>query len=149
LFTYSAGVSSQKYRDETIYSEIAETRPTHSLSASYATRQNWGNVNFGVFGNQYLHDLEKYSVNFSSGFSVNVARGLRVNLSGNYSMIRDQLNIAKRNLTDEEILLRQQQVATSFSYFMSAGLSYRFGSAVQNVVNPRFGGGGGQTIIMF
>jgi hypothetical protein len=149
LVTYSAGVRSQKYREETIYSQIEETRPTHSLSTSYSTRQNWGNVNFGASGSQYLHDTSKYNVNFFSNFSVNITRGLRVNMSGNYSMIRDQLNIAKRNLTDEEILLRQQAVATSFRYFMSAGLSYRFGSSVQNVVNPRFGGGGGGEIIFF
>jgi hypothetical protein len=29
------------------------------------------------------------------------------------------------------------------------GISYRFGSAVQNVVNPRFGGGGGGGTVIF
>jgi hypothetical protein len=143
LVSYGAGVRSQRYREETIYSQFEETRPVHSLQTSYSTRQTWGNLSFGVSGQQYLHDTSLYNLNFSTGTSVNVARGLRVNLNGNYSMVRDQLNIAKRNLTAEEVLLRQQQLATSYRFFASFGLSYRFGSAVQNVVNPRFGGGGG------
>jgi hypothetical protein len=147
LISYSAGVRSQRYREETIYSQLEETRPVHSLSTSYSTRQTWGNLNFGVSGSQYLHDTDLYNLNFFTGASVNITRGLRVNLNGNYSMVRDQLNIAKRDLTPEEVLLRQQQLATSFRYFASFGFSYRFGSAVQNVVNPRFGGGGIEFII--
>lgn len=149
LFTYGAGMRSQQYREETIYSLMEETRPVHSLSTSYSTRQTWGNVNFGVSGQQYLHDVSFYNVNFFGGASINITRGLRLNLNGNYSMVRDELNIAKRSLTTEEVLLRQQQLATDYRYFTSFGLSYRFGSAVQNVVNPRFDGGGGGMIIFF
>ena len=144
LVSYSAGVRSQKYREETIYSQFEETRPVHRLETSYATRQTWGNLNFGVSGQQYLHDTSLYNLNFFTGASVNITRGLRVNVNGNYSMVRDQLNIAKRDLSAEEVLLRQQQLATSYRYFANFGFSYRFGSAVQNVVNPRFGGGGGE-----
>ena len=121
----------------------------HSLSSSYSTRQTWGNVSLGVSGQQYLHDVSFYNLNFFGGTSINVARGLSLNFNGNYSMVRDELNIAKRNLSTEEVLLRQQQLATSYRYFTSFGLSYRFGSAVQNVVNPRFGGGGGGPIMIF
>ena len=40
--------------------------------------------------------------------------------------------------TTEEILLRLRQLATDYSYYTSVGFSYRFGSAFNNVVNPRF-----------
>ncbi len=46
--------------------------------------------------------------------------------------------------TDEEIVVRQRQLATSFRYYTSFGISYRFGAIFNNVVNPRFGGGEGQ-----
>jgi hypothetical protein len=144
LVSYSAGVRSQKYVEETIYSQMEETHPLHRLETSFATRQTWGNLNFGVSGQQYLHDTSLFNVNFFTGASINITRGLRVNVNGNYSMVRDQLNIAKRNLSAEEVLLRQQQLATNYRYFANFGFSYRFGSAVQNVVNPRFGGGGGE-----
>ena len=52
-------------------------------------------------------------------------------------------------LTAEEVLLRQRQLKTSYFYFTNIGLSYRFGSGVQNVVNPRFTGIGGGEFFMF
>jgi hypothetical protein len=72
-------------------------------------------------------------------------------MGGYYRRIRDQLYLSLEGATDEEILLRQKQLATSYRYFTSFGISYRFGSIFNNVVNPRFGGGegGGMTIMMF
>ena len=149
VMSYGAGVLYQTYREETIYSRLKETRPVHTLSGSYTTRQTWGNLNFGISGQQFLHDSSLYNLNFFGGASVNVARGLSVNFNANYTMVRDQINLAKRNLSAEEVLLRQRQVATSYRYFTSFGLSYRFGSSVQSVVNPRFTGGGGGEVIFF
>jgi hypothetical protein len=145
LFSYGAGIRSQSYKEETIYLLMEETRWVHSGSASYSTRQAWGNANFGVYASQYFHDTSLYNVSFNGNMSVNLIRGLSLNFGGNYGLIRDQISLAKRNLTPEEVLLRQQQLATSYRYFGNFGLSYRFGSAVQNVVNTRFGGG----MIMF
>ncbi len=52
-------------------------------------------------------------------------------------MIR--VDLAAGGVTDEDILLRRRELATSFRYFMSMGFSYTFGSRFANVVNPRFG----------
>jgi hypothetical protein len=142
LFSYGAGVRAQSYREETIYNLMEETRWVHSGSASYSTRQQWGNANLGVSASQYFHDTKFYNVNFNANMSINIVRGLSFNFGGNYAVVRDQLSLAKEDLTPEEVLLQQQQLATSYRYFGNFGLSYRFGSAVQNVVNTRFGGGG-------
>ena len=32
---------------------------------------------------------------------------------------------------------------TGYQYFFNFGVSYSFGSILNNIVNPRFGGGGG------
>jgi hypothetical protein len=42
----------------------------------------------------------------------------------------------------EDVLLMRKQLATSYEYYFSIGLSYTFGSIYSNVVNPRFGSGG-------
>ena len=47
--------------------------------------------------------------------------------------------VAKGTLSDEEILLRLKQLRTTFSYYLSLGLSYSFGSVMSRSVNPRFG----------
>ena len=55
-------------------------------------------------------------------------------------MLRDQLYLPARGATDEEIIARQQQLQTSYRFFLSLGITYRFGSINNNVVNQRFGG---------
>jgi hypothetical protein len=76
--------------------------------------------------------------------------GLSLTLAGNFSWIRDQITLPRRGATAEEILLRQRQLATNYSYWISVGLTYTFGAIYNNVVNPRFGssGGGGVMIIV-
>jgi len=51
--------------------------------------------------------------------------------------------LAKGEASLEEILLRRKELATEYEYSLSIGLSFTFGSIYSNVVNPRFGGGGG------
>ena len=84
----------------------------------------------------------------SGGFNVRLFKGFSVNVHGNYSWIRDQLHLEAGNLSDEQILLRQRQLATSYRWFTSFGISYRFGSIFNNVVNPRFGSGGGEGMVI-
>jgi hypothetical protein len=144
---YAPGLVSQAYREETIFDQLEETRFQHSLTLGYSTRQPWGNVNLSVNGSQFLHDTDLFQVVFFGGPSLNLFRGLRLNLTGNYAMIRDQLSLPRRDATPEEVLLRQRQLRTNYRYFANFGLSYQFGSAVQNIVNPRFTNTGGGVII--
>jgi hypothetical protein len=146
---YGPGLVSQEYREETIFDRTEETRFTHSLSAGYSTRQPWGDINFGVEGEQFFHDMGLYNVVVSGGATLNLVRGLRLTLYPTYMLIRDQIALPKRGSTPEEILLRQRQIRTAYRYFASIGLSYRFGSGVQNVVNPRFTGTRSGIIMMF
>lgn len=149
ILQYGPGFVSQEYREETIFGRTEETRPNHVLNLSYATRQPWGDLNLSLNGSQYLHDRGLYNLVFFGGGSVNLFRGLRFNAFGNYALVRDQLSLPRRDATEEEVLLRQRQLATNYRFFVNFGLSYRFGSAIQNVVNPRFGSGGGEVILFF
>ena len=53
-------------------------------------------------------------------------------------VLRDQLNQPMGEASQEEVLVRQRQLATSYDYYLSMGFSYRFGSIFNNVVNARF-----------
>ena len=55
---------------------------------------------------------------------------------------RDQIYLPRGAASTEEILLRQRQLLTGYQYFFEFGFSYTFGSIFNNIVNPRFGGGG-------
>lgn len=142
LVRYSAGVRYADYREITLFGELEETRPAHNLELEYGTTQPWGRVYFALDGMQYLHDTSKYNAGVSGSTELRLFKGFSFNLSGNYTLVRDQLSLAARDLTEEEILLRQRQVATGYNFYFSAGISYRFGSIFNSIVNPRFGGGG-------
>lgn len=59
--------------------------------------------------------------------------------SGRYSRINDQVYLPMRAAATEEVLLQLRESATSYSYGLSVGVSYTFGSIFSPVVNPRFG----------
>jgi hypothetical protein len=141
---YAAGGRVLEYRDTTIYGQIEEIRPLHSLTVGYSTRQPWGSVNMSVDGSQFLHDTSKYSVTVFGGLSdIRLFKGFSFNVFGNYSLVRNQIALARGSLTQEEVLLRQRELATDYRFFISGGISYRFGSIFNNVVNPRFTGSDG------
>ena len=140
---YAAGVESFDYNEETIYFKLRETRPVHSLSINLSQNQPWGNVNAGAEAGQYLDETNRnYAVVFG-GTSLRLFKGFNLNLSGSFSSIRNQLYLARRGATPEEVLLQQRRLQTNYDYFVSTGISYTFGSVLSPVVNPRFGRGGG------
>jgi hypothetical protein len=65
-----------------------------------------------------------------------------VNLFGEFSRTRDQIYLPLGQASTEEILLRQRQLLTGYQYYFNFGFGYSFGSIFNNIVNPRFGGGG-------
>ena len=67
-----------------------------------------------------------------------IFKGLSIDIGGYASFVGDRINIAKSDISDEDILLKIKQLDTDFTYFVYFGLNYRFGSKYNNYVNPRF-----------
>jgi hypothetical protein len=130
------------YTEETVFLQTEETRTAASLTAAVNQIQPWGRTRVSLTGSQYLHDKDLYQVSLNGSISVRLFRGFSVNVGGYYAWVRDQLFLPAGAASTEEILLQQRQLKTSFNYFTSFGFSYQFGSIFNNVVNPRFGGGG-------
>lgn len=144
--SYMAGIAHYNYRELTIFDKLEETKPEHTILAGLGLRQPWGSVNGQTSFSQHLDDLSKNRLNMFGSANVRLFKGLSFNVFGNYSRIRDQINLRKGNISEEEVLLRLRQLATGYEYFVGFGVTYRFGSIYNNVVNPRFGGGGGGMI---
>ena len=137
---YRLGASHLTYQEITIYDEIDELLPQHILNAGYEVIQPWGEIEIGFIASQYLHDLSRHSLEFDAEFEVRITRGLSVEIGGFLELIHDQINLPKGDADLEEVLLRRRQLETNYEAGFYFGFRYRFGSLLNNVVNPRFGG---------
>jgi hypothetical protein len=145
---YSPGINHFRYQDTTIFDKLSEVRTDQTLTASIDLKQPWGSVSSSLEGAAYIDDFTKRHLIFFNSLDLHLFKGFSFFSFGQLSLLRDQLYLPRGDLSDQERLLRQRQLATSYTYFVNLGLSYSFGSIFNNIVNPRFGGtSGGFTII--
>lgn len=137
---YEAGPNFYNYRELTVFDKMKERVTKQQMDVSLRLRQPWGSMGiFSSFAQQFRHP-DRYSASVFGDASVRLFKGFSFNVFGQYQKIKDQIALPKGAASTEEILLRLRQLATDYSYSMSAGFSYSFGSIFNSVVNPRFGG---------
>lgn len=141
-FMYKVGPRYMNYIEETIFLTMQELRYQQSLSLDISFNQKWGQISGSTSFGHYFHDIAKNNLSFSAYTDLRLYKGLSVNFNGYYAFQRDQLNIIKGDITNEDLLTRRRQLNSNFSFYTSFGIRYRFGSLFNNVVNPRFDGGG-------
>jgi len=143
---YAIGPRYYDYAERTLFEQLSETVLEQLLVVSYDVNQPWGNVDVAFEASHLITRLgegtdwpdPQYSLEAWGGLEVRLLRGLSLELDGNVELVRDQIQLAAGDLTDEEILTQQRELATDYRYWMSVGLSYQFGSIYSAVVNPRF-----------
>jgi hypothetical protein len=138
IFRYSVGLKALRYDSITVFGKTRESLPDHRLVIAADATQPWGGYGGSASFSQYLNEPSQYRINVNGGVNWRVSRGLNLNFDLGYAKIRDQINLRRGAVSEQEVLLRLQQLATGFEYWGSVGLSYTFGSIFQNVVNPRF-----------
>ena len=122
---------------------LRETYVRQSLTAALSVTQPWGSANVSLTGSHLLQDFKQNRVVLIGSMSLRLVKGLSLSIFGDVERIHDQRALPAAGATPSEILLRRRELLTSYSYSTYISLSYRFGSTLNNVVNPRFGGGGG------
>jgi len=137
-FTYQLGYRYHDYYEETIYGKMEENLLNHQLRGEVNILQSWGNIETGFSGFQYLHDLSRRRVELYGQTSVRVFEGFSLSFQVEYSVVRDQLGLPKGEASLEDVLLKQRELATDYSFESSIALTYTFGSKFSNVVNTRF-----------
>jgi hypothetical protein len=148
-FQYNVGATHYDYRQVTIFDKLTETVPHHAITTSLGLRQPWGSVSASASVTQHLNHTERYDAGVFGSAEVRLFKGFSFNVYTNYSKIKNQIGLPKGNASTEEILLQIRQLQTDYSYFASFGMSYRFGSIFNTIVNPRFGGSGGGGFFFF
>lgn len=137
-FQYSIGPNYFKYIDTTIYDKTEEFIFSQSLHSGFDINKKWGSSSISLGYNTFLPDLSKNSISIGVDLEARLFAGFSVFVYGVYEIIHDQIYLSKSDLSYEEILLRQHQTSTDYSFWTQFGFSYTFGSIYNNVVNPRF-----------
>jgi len=141
--SYFLGATDYNYREETIFGKTGEFLADQGLIVSFDTNQTWGRARIDLEGSHFLSDFSKNRLSAFGLLELRITRGLSLNVFGRASRVRDQVFLPARELTDEEILLQRLALATDFTYFVSFGISYTFGSIFNSAVNARLSGPSG------
>jgi hypothetical protein len=142
LFTiaYVLAVKDQRYYDTTIYNKLQDRVYTQSVRLNMTKNQKWGNLSVGLFGEHFLQNWSFFNLGINAFTNVRITGGLSFFVSAFGGITRDQIFLPKGGASPQEVLARQRQLASGYSYFTSFGINYRFGSKLNNFVNPRFEG---------
>lgn len=136
--SYTIDVRHNKYIDSTLYDKTKETLAGHGVEANLSINQKWGSVSFGTEYHNYLHNWKFFNLEANAQIEVRITGGLSFNIYTSAELTRDQIFLPKGGATQQEVLTRRRQLASGYSFSTFFGLSYRFGSKLNNFVNPRF-----------
>ncbi len=137
-FSYMMGASRNYYLEETIFLKKQESLVKQALKVSVRFEQPWGSLWGGMKGSHYFHDFDANRLEFYSGFSLHLVKGLSLNFNSDVDLTNDLITIPAEDASVEEILLQERAQSTSYQIYTNVGISYRFGSEFSNVVNTRF-----------
>lgn len=136
---YKVGARHNIYHEETIYNKLDETLLFQDLGIATEFQQKWGSINGSINGSHYFHSIKINRVNFWLSLNLRLFKGFSWNISGNLSLIHDQISLPLGDASEEDILLSQRQLQTGYRFWANTGISYTFGSIYNSIVNPRFG----------
>ena len=136
-FGYQLYVSRTKYEELTLYGKTEQTLLRDEFDASLSLRKPWGSLDLSGSYSHYLHDASKYRLSSYANANLKLWRGFSLEGYVWAARTHDQLALRRGNATDTEVITRQHQIATGYQYNGSFGISYRFGSIFDNVVNQR------------
>lgn len=143
IIRYGAGFLHNNYSDTTVYNQVEENLWEQAIEIALEVQQKWGSANITLDASNYLHDFSKYGVEIDGFVRVRVFKGLSLEINGSVEFVHNQIELAKGDMSDEDIYLELRELQTNYRYSAGVGLVYTFGSIYNNIVNPRFSSGGG------
>ncbi len=143
VLRYGLDITSNKYYDTTLFNKTKETLLGHAFSAAITLNQKWGTLNSGLLYHAYFNDLSLNQLSARINLEGRITGNLSLDFYSRGSLVHDQINLVKGNVSAEDVLSRRRQLGSSFNIETFFGITYRFGSKLNNFVNPSFEGYGG------
>jgi hypothetical protein len=136
-FNYVLNYGYNDYADTTVFLKTEESLWSQRLESSYTNFQQWGTVSVTAGYSNYLHDFSLNRVSIGAYASIKIAKGLSFTMQAGYQFIHDQISLRKGDVSIEDVYLQRRELSTTYSYRTTVGITYRFGSIYNNVVNRR------------
>jgi hypothetical protein len=137
-FGYGIELTHNNYYEETLYNKMEESLLGHSARLVSRFNQKWGSLNGSIYYNNFWHDWSLYSIELNLEADVRVTGNLSFYVYAFGGVTRNQVFIPKGSASPEDVLTRRRQLASNYNFGMWFGINYRFGSMLNNFVNPRF-----------
>lgn len=135
---YGLGPLHHTYYDTTIFNKKKELLWFHNAQLNMSLNQKWGTIMTGINYRNFFHDWKVNNLSLYSEVDVRITGGLSIYAYLSGSLVRDQINLASGGVSEEEVLSRRRQLQSSYEFFGYMGITYRFGSKLNNFINPRF-----------
>lgn len=135
---YGLDIRNNQYFDTTVYNKKSETLAGQNLSIGLSLNQKWGTISGGVTYRNFLNNWKLLNLSFNTQIDVRLTGNLSFFMYAYPSIVRDQIFLPKGDASTDDILARRRQLQSNYNFFMGFGITYRFGSILNNFVNPRF-----------
>jgi hypothetical protein len=135
--SYGLDIRANKYFDTTIYFKTRELLFGHSLQTYFSFTQRWGNFNSLISYSNFLKDFSLNNLSARLSLNFRITGGLFFNIYASGSRVRDQVYLKKGTASEQDVLTRRLQLASEYNFYSGGGLNFRFGSKLNNFVNPR------------
>jgi hypothetical protein len=127
------------YFDSTLYDKKNETLFGHSIESNMAFNQKWGTIELGLDYHNYFHKWKFLNLEAYLELEIRITGGLSFTVFTFGELLRDQIYLPKERASLEDVLTRRRELESGYRFGTHFGINYRFGSKLNNFVNPRFG----------
>ena len=134
--SYGADIRANTYYDTTIYFKTREVLFGQIAQANLSLNQKWGTINSSVSYSNYFKDAALNNLSARLEFNIRITGGLSMYLYSSGARVRDQVYLVKGKASEQDVLTRRRQIASAYNYYSGMGLNFRFGSKLNNFVNP-------------
>lgn len=135
--SYGADIRSNTYYDTTIYFKLEEVLLGQIAQANLSLNQKWGTINSSVSYSNYFKDASLNNLSARLEFNIRITGGLSLYLYSSGARVRDQVYLVKGKASEQDVLTRRRQIASAYNFYSGMGVNFRFGSKLNNFVNPR------------
>ena len=136
---YILDVRHNSYIDSTLYDKTNETLFGHSIESNIAFNQKWGTIEMGLEYHNYFHKWRILNLEAYLELEIRITGGLSFSVYTFGELLRDQIYLPKEKASLEDVLTRRRELESGYRFGTHFGINYRFGSKLNNFVNPRFG----------